>query len=68
MNGLILNEDCNHYFVNRSNTNPGIREVEAWAERMPSMLLYGVECAYIGLRDLRKPCPEGPAYGFQAPL
>ncbi|MDF2671303.1 MAG: hypothetical protein K0R67_3609, partial [Paenibacillus sp.] len=33
MQGLILNEDCNHYFVNRRNSNPGIREVDAWADQ-----------------------------------
>lgn len=33
MSGLLLNEDCNHFFVNRRNKALGIREVDAWADQ-----------------------------------
>jgi hypothetical protein len=33
MQGLMLNEDCNHYYVNRRDSNPGIQEVDAWADQ-----------------------------------
>jgi hypothetical protein len=33
MQGLMLNEDCNHYYVNRRDSNPGVQEVDAWADQ-----------------------------------
>lgn len=33
MQRLILNEDCNHYVVNRRNSNPGVSEVDAWVDQ-----------------------------------